>query len=433
MELIRGVTRCLSRDAIFSELRWTLRRSWPSRAAVPSFLCRAADCGGRRDDAGRRPILVVVQLAGGNDGLNTVVPYGDDAYGRNRPTLRLSAAKLHKIDDAARLPSGDAGPSSAVPGRPLERRAGRRLSEPQRVSTRWPCGSGRRPGPSEPTPKAAGWAGPWTSRDRPDDAEMPAMFVGQINRPFSLNAQQAIVPAIRGLDDCRLQPRPSDAGAGAAWRGGRVPPAVARTGSWISWSAARRRPTRPTAASRPLRDPARRGRRLSAVPAGRHAPHRRPTDPRRGRASASSSPSWAGKEPGGFDNHAAQRDNHAALLRQLSDSVAAFLDDLKRQRLLDRVVLMTFSEFGRTVAENGRRGTDHGAAAPDVPGRRPGPRRAGRPAPQPHRAGRRRPAASTPTSAASTPRCSTAGWAWTAGQCSAPDSSRWRSFEGRAI
>ena len=35
-----------------------------------------------------------------------------------------------------------------------------------------------------------------------------------------------------------------------------------------------------------------------------------------------------------------------------------------RQKLLDRVVLMTFSEFGRTVAENGRRGTDHGAAAP---------------------------------------------------------------------
>jgi uncharacterized protein (DUF1501 family) len=71
-----------------------------------------------------------------------------------------------------------------------------------------------------------------------------------------------------------------------------------------------------------------------------------------------------GQNPGGFDNHAGQRDNHASLLRQLSESVAAFLDDLRRQKLLDRVVLMTFSEFGRTVAENGRRGTDHGAAAP---------------------------------------------------------------------
>jgi uncharacterized protein (DUF1501 family) len=40
------------------------------------------------------------------------------------------------------------------------------------------------------------------------------------------------------------------------------------------------------------------------------------------------------------------------------------LDDLKRDKLLDRVMLMTFSEFGRTVKENGRRGTGHGAAAP---------------------------------------------------------------------
>jgi uncharacterized protein (DUF1501 family) len=67
---------------------------------------------------------------------------------------------------------------------------------------------------------------------------------------------------------------------------------------------------------------------------------------------------------GGFDNHANQRDNHAALLREMSESIAAFVADLKQQNQLSRVLLMTFSEFGRTVSENGRRGTDHGAAAP---------------------------------------------------------------------
>jgi len=71
-----------------------------------------------------------------------------------------------------------------------------------------------------------------------------------------------------------------------------------------------------------------------------------------------------GEGPGGFDNHANQRDNHGALLYQLAESVAAFVDDLKRDKLLDRVLLMTFSEFGRTVAENGRHGTGHGSAAP---------------------------------------------------------------------
>jgi uncharacterized protein (DUF1501 family) len=69
---------------------------------------------------------------------------------------------------------------------------------------------------------------------------------------------------------------------------------------------------------------------------------------------------------GGFDNHANQRDNHAALLREMSASIGAFVNDLRRANLLSRVALMTFSEFGRTVSENGRRGTDHGAAAPVV-------------------------------------------------------------------
>jgi uncharacterized protein (DUF1501 family) len=67
---------------------------------------------------------------------------------------------------------------------------------------------------------------------------------------------------------------------------------------------------------------------------------------------------------GGFDNHAGQKDNHAALLEQLSESMAAFADDLARRNLLDRVALVTFSEFGRTLTENGRRGTGHGAAQP---------------------------------------------------------------------
>jgi uncharacterized protein (DUF1501 family) len=71
-----------------------------------------------------------------------------------------------------------------------------------------------------------------------------------------------------------------------------------------------------------------------------------------------------GPSPGGFDNHAGQLDNHAALLEQLSESVAGFVHDLARDGLLDRVLLMTFSEFGRTLRENGRRGTDHGTAAP---------------------------------------------------------------------
>lgn len=74
----------------------------------------------------------------------------------------------------------------------------------------------------------------------------------------------------------------------------------------------------------------------------------------------------------GFDTHASQvtDDNntetgaHATLLSRLSDALAAFQDDLKLLNIEDRVAGMTFSEFGRRVASNASMGTDHGAAAP---------------------------------------------------------------------
>src|SRR4051794_36024721 len=49
------------------------------------------------------PILVVVELSGGNDGLNTVVPYADDLYAKARPTLRVDAKLVRKLDDRVGL------------------------------------------------------------------------------------------------------------------------------------------------------------------------------------------------------------------------------------------------------------------------------------------------------------------------------------------
>jgi uncharacterized protein (DUF1501 family) len=55
---------------------------------------------------------------------------------------------------------------------------------------------------------------------------------------------------------------------------------------------------------------------------------------------------------------------HARLLTDLGDSVKSFCDDLKAQGNMERVLVMTFSEFGRRVSDNASSGTDHGAAAP---------------------------------------------------------------------
>lgn len=67
---------------------------------------------------------------------------------------------------------------------------------------------------------------------------------------------------------------------------------------------------------------------------------------------------------GGFDTHGGQAGTHANLLRQVSESVAAFQNDLKAQGNQDRVLTLVFSEFGRRVKQNGSNGTDHGTAAP---------------------------------------------------------------------
>jgi uncharacterized protein (DUF1501 family) len=66
---------------------------------------------------------------------------------------------------------------------------------------------------------------------------------------------------------------------------------------------------------------------------------------------------------GGYDTHTNQSGAHDRLLRDLGDSVKAFMDDIHAQGNRERVLLMTFSEFGRRVSENASGGTDHGAAS----------------------------------------------------------------------
>ncbi len=67
---------------------------------------------------------------------------------------------------------------------------------------------------------------------------------------------------------------------------------------------------------------------------------------------------------GGFDTHGSQPEKHQKLLTTLSDSIKVFYEDLKYYGLDKKVLSLTFSEFGRRVAENGSEGTDHGTAAP---------------------------------------------------------------------
>src|SRR5207245_10783364 len=71
-------------------------------ATAPAFIARTA----RAATAGKETVLVVLEMTGGNDGLNTVVPYGDDLYHKARPTLRLTKDRLVRVDDHIGLNPG---------------------------------------------------------------------------------------------------------------------------------------------------------------------------------------------------------------------------------------------------------------------------------------------------------------------------------------
>jgi len=325
---------------------------------APAVLCRAAQAA--RRSATTDTVLVVLQLSGGNDGLNTVVPYADDAYGRSRRTLRLGASDVHRID--ARLgfhPAMKAfwklyqeGELSVIQGVGYPNSS--RSHDP--AMRDWHTA---RPGEAA---CQTGWIGRAIDRsDRSGAADVPGVFVGPIATPFALNAEKAVVPALRSANDWTLR-------AGAEPANTPVREAIARAASHGNPLAdhVRTSTVAAYAASRCVAEVLRDADRVGEYPP-------------LGLAAALKTVALliradlgiriyfvelGGGGIGGFDNHANQRANHAALLAQLSESVAAFVRDLKRAGWLDRVVLMTFSEFGRTVGENGRRGTDHGAAAP---------------------------------------------------------------------
>ena len=119
----------------------------------------------------------------------------------------------------------------------------------------------------------------------------------------------------------------------------------------------------------------------------------------------------------GFDTHANQAERHSALLQELSNAVGGFFQTLKEGDHDKKVVLLTFSEFGLRVKENGSRGTDHGAASclfvagPSVKGGPVGEH----PKLDDLDSGDLRHAIDFRRV---TPPCSTSGWAWIAGRCS---------------
>ena len=339
-------------------------------ATVPSFLAHTVYAAGRRGRRlrGTQRILVVVQLAGGNDGLSTIIPVTNDDYYRLRPKLAVAPKGTLTINDDLAFPGSATGLKKLYDGGLVSIIQNVGYPNPNRSHfhsmdiwhTASPDGKQR-----------DGWLGRYFDNQcRGEDScdpqrgiavmpETPLAMRGRKFMPLAFSdptdlSWQAAVPRRTAAQtvEAMNQPQPGD-------------------------------PQQPVTELQYLRRVALKARisseQIYRATAGRtHNPPtpraRRPR--RRGGALAASLDTVANLigagiqagvyyvSHGGYDTHANQSNTHARLMGELGEALSGFMQRLKSQGDLDRVLVMTFSEFGRRVAENASGGTDHGTAAP---------------------------------------------------------------------
>jgi uncharacterized protein (DUF1501 family) len=297
-------------------------------------------------DDGR--ILVVVELSGANDGLNTVVPYADDAYYRARPRLGIRAQKLRKLDDRYGLQPTMVGFERLYKEGHLAIVHGVGYDHPSfshfSSMAYWHTGA---PNSGD----AFGWLG------RLADGMDPK---GSAN--FLVNVEDHESLAVRARNHVPLVfNNPEEFARGALFE---------EQGTLTKLAAAR---SAHNATEAFLFDVA-----ASAQHAELHvreacAAYRTPVDyglyrfglERVAALIAAGFPTriyYVAYPHNAFDTHVTQADVHARILTYTSDHIAAFIQDMARIGRGDDVAVMVFSEFGRRVAENANLGTDHGTA-----------------------------------------------------------------------
>ncbi len=330
-------------------------------ATVPTFLANAANALAAepaRDSRGR--ILVVLQLDGGNDGLNTVAPYADDDYRKLRPKLHLGASAVAKIDDHVGFHPALAGFAKLLESRQLAVVQGVGYPNPNRSHFEsmaiWH--TARR----DATRDTPGWlARGLDARPAAPGSDVPALHVSGELLPQALVGSQRHVPSLTSLAQFRRRLGVPD-GAGAREQRAALDALASeergKPGSLLQFVERSATLTYTSSA------------RLEAVAAG----------------GATGYPEFYGLAQrlrligqlvkaglttsiyytrlGGFDTHANQAGQHDALLREMGASLTAFLKDMNDSGNGGRVVVLIFSEFGRRLAENASAGTDHGTAAP---------------------------------------------------------------------
>ena len=307
-------------------------------------------------------ILVLVQLAGGNDGLNTLIPFQDGAYHDARPTLRQQTGVLQVSATLGLHPnlkflkrSFDQGQLAIVqgvgyPNPNLSHFASMAIWESASING----GIGD------------GWLGRYLAYldhvgESPNHA-LEGVSAGALVPP-ELRSSQTPVTTLTSLKGFRLQPVGQHGTLVDAEN-----PLMQFYGAFKSASPAPYGALLDTTLQEALQA-------SHALQATDAAYQPKATYPAQSPIASSlklvaetiisgQGVRVAHVTLGGFDNHAREKPVHDKLLLDLDQALGAFVQDLQGHGLADQVLIMTWSEFGRRVKENGSAGTDHGTAAP---------------------------------------------------------------------
>jgi uncharacterized protein (DUF1501 family) len=315
-------------------------------------------------------ILVVIQLGGGNDGLNTIVPYVMDDYYRVRPVIAVPQDSVLKLNDIVGMhPSmaklkglydnGQMAVIQAV-GYPNPNRSHFRSMEIWHTAA------------PETKTVQYGWLGRYVDNacpgcDESNDNTNPLAGINIGNEmPLAMQSRRGLTIALSNPENYRWMPLREDDAMGSASES-----TFEKLNRVVAQNLENPHVARLDFLSRVAMNADVSAEKLRTVLSSNRGAATYPNS-RLGRQLQLVSRMIAGQintriyyvSIGGFDTHANQKGRHDQLLTELSEGVDAFYRDLKDQGNHGRVLTMTFSEFGRRIAENGSGGTDHGAAAP---------------------------------------------------------------------
>lgn len=342
-------------------------------AALPNFLIRSA-LAGPKAETGQR-VLVILQLDGGNDTLNTLIPYGHKEYYEYRKeATRIDEKGIIKLDAELGLHPNlkgwkellDEGLFAAIHG----------VGYPNPNFSHFESTNIWMMGDTRSKQLAHGWVGRACDVGFPDNPDPKVAIAVGPNNGAAL--------ALRGRRHAGiLFDRPESFGYGAGAKGAaadtgavyrKLNEAGAPTASgqleWVTATA-----IAANAAADEIRRVGLAYKPKAAYPDNSYGRNLRTV----ASLIAGGLPTriyWTGRDGHlEFDTHSHQRPRHDNLLKELDAALVAFFRDLKQQGQADRVLLMTISEFGRTAKENGNKGTDHAAGAAQYlfgPGVKPG-------------------------------------------------------------